>query len=233
MRRINLDKFLAENPPSYGVEKDELERKARRRVARLISITLASVLAVYLYDVSRGVNAIPLAIALLVVFPVFFGLGMFKVFLMFYEIEKSIPKMLLEQFAGFVIEFKPEIWACSGNRFVRFLVMKRDDGIYAFFFAFAGRLIKCGKAEEKALTMKDRVKIMLGKVEGKKRLIKSLKLEGYKFKIYEVESAILPHPGKRDAVLRCENCIEIKWSSWYMPHYINPDLLLKVEKPGE
>lgn len=60
-------------------------------------------------------------------------LAMLKLFLMFYEIERSIPRMQLEQFARFVNMFNPERWACGGNYFVRFLVMKKDQ-VYALFF---------------------------------------------------------------------------------------------------
>ena len=230
MKRIDLDKFLAENPPSYGVStRNELERRAKRRVALLISLTIASAIAVSLYKAFGSVDIIPFAIMLLVIFPIFFGLAMFKLFLMFYEIEKSIPRMQLEQFARFVNEFKPESWACGGNRFVRFLVMRKNRSIYALFFASGGRLIKGYQAEEREITMKDKAKIMLGKVEGKKQLLKDFKLEGYRFKIYKVESAILPHPDKENALSTCKNCIEISWSSWaFLPLYIEPNLLVRV-----
>jgi len=77
--------------------------------------------------------------------------------------------------------------------------------------------------------MKDIARIMLGKVESGKRLIEEFKLEGYRFRIYSIESAILPHPARRDVVLICKDCIEISWSSWaFLPLYIDPNLLLRV-----
>ena len=232
MKRIDLDKFLAENPPSYGVSAgNELERRAKRRVIILISLTIAFAVAVSLYNAFGITDGISFAIMLLVILPIFFGLAMFKVFMMVYEIEKSIPRMQLEQFARFVNEFKPKSWACGGNRFVRFLVMEKDRSIYAFFFASSGRLIECdsNKAEEREITMKDKAKIMLGKVEGKRLLLKDFMLEGYRFKIYKVESTVLPHPDKENALLTCKNCIEISWSSWaFLPLYIDPNLLVRV-----
>ena len=55
MRRIDLEKFLAENPPSYGVPvKDEFEKRVKRRVALLISVVLSSAVFVSLYKAFSG-----------------------------------------------------------------------------------------------------------------------------------------------------------------------------------
>ncbi len=228
MKRIDLDKFLTENPPSYGVQTSE--KSARRRTVLIISLTFAFAVTLSLYKAfSGGVEIIPFALMLLVILPIFLGLATFKLFLMFYEIEKSIPRMQLEQLAKFVSVFKPESWACRGNRFVRFLVMRKERSVYVLFFGSSGKLIKCDNPKEISPSTKDKVRIVLGKVESGKRLIKEFKLEGYKFRVYEVETAILPHPAKEDLALMCKHCIEISWSSWaFLPLYIDPNLLIRV-----
>jgi len=72
---------------------------------------------------------------------------------------------------------------------------------------------------------------MLGKVENDKQLIEKFRLEGYMFRVYRVDSAILPHPVKEDAIVYCKNCIEITWSSWaFLPLYIDPNVLVNVLK---
>jgi hypothetical protein len=230
MNHINLDKFLTENPPSYGVlSRKEIEKSAKKKIK--ILIILYSVLAiVYLLLMSFGEIYTFIMSILLFLLLFLFGGGLLLL-ITNYEIFKSVPRMQLEQFARFVNAFEPESWACGEKYFIKFLVMKSNRNIYAFFFGSSGKLLKCDDVEERPISVKDRARIMLGRVENDKQLIEKFRLEGYKFRVYHVNSTILPHPVKEDAVVHCKSCIEITWSSWiFPPLYINPNVLVNVLK---
>ena len=230
MKHININKFLAENPPSYGVlSKGEIEKSAKKKIIFLIILYSIFIIAYFLLMSFSSVYTLSMSILLFLLFFLFGG-GLLLL-VTNYEIFKSVPRMQLEQFARFVNTFKPESWACGGNYFVKFLVMKSDRNIYAFFFSSGGKLLKCDNVEERPISVKDRARIMLGRVENDKQLIEKFRLEGYKFRVYRVNSAILPHPVKEDAVVHCKSCIEITWSSWiFPPLYINPNVLVNVLK---
>ncbi|GEM_PF-3786070 len=220
---MDLERFLSENPPSYGSPSEEEIRRYARKMIKILIAAFSIPTAIYLAMFSSSAESLLIFILLFLM-----GGGVI-LFIMNYEIFKSAPRERLEQLVKFVKVFEPDAWACGGKFSSQFLVMKKKEEIYAFYFGFGCKLLRCTCFEEREMNARERMRIMLGRFEEGEKILDEFKREGYRFCVYDVESAILPHPLDAEKYLICGRCKKVIWYSWaFSPFYIDSNVLFSV-----